>query len=71
MNVAHVEDFKCFRLNYEQYRRRYFIGHYNPSGNHFFAFAIKDAIVNWLDPQPITYQLGEDSLNQFKDYLSQ
>jgi hypothetical protein len=69
MNVVHAEDFKCFRLTYEQYRQRYFIGHYNPSGNHFFAFAIKDTIVNWLDPKPITYQPGDDSLIHFKDYL--
>jgi hypothetical protein len=69
MNVVHVEDFKCFRLSYEQYRRRYFIGHYNPSGNHFFAFAIKDTVVDWLDPKPITYRRGEESLIHFKDYL--
>ncbi|MCU0916730.1 MAG: hypothetical protein MUC88_19540 [Planctomycetes bacterium] len=69
MNVVHAEDFKCFRLTYEQYRRRYFIGHYNPSGNHFFAFAIKDTIVNWLEPKPITYRPGDDSLIQFQDYL--
>ena len=61
MNVVQAEDFKCFRLTYEQYRRRYFIGHYNPSGNHFFAFAIKDTIVNWLDPKPITYRPGDES----------
>lgn len=69
MNVVHAEDFKCFRLTYEQYRRRYFIGHYNPSGNHFFAFAIKDTIVNWLDPKPITYLPGDDNMIRFKDYL--
>ena len=31
---------------------RYFIGHYNPLGNHFCAFAIKDALVQLLDPRP-------------------
>lgn len=69
MNVVHAEDFKCFRLSYEQYRRRYFIGHYNPSGNHFFAYALKDTVVNWLDPKPITYLPSDDSLIQFKYYL--
>jgi len=69
MNVVHAEDFKAFRLSYEQYRRRYFIGHYNPSGNHFFAFAIKDTVVNWLDPKPITYRRTDESLIDFKDYL--
>jgi len=69
MNVVHVEDFKCFNLSYGEYRRRYFIGHYNPSGNHFFAFAIKDTIVNWLDPRPITYRAGAESMIDFEDYL--
>jgi len=69
MNVVHVEDFKSFRLSYGEYRRRYFIGHYNPSGNHFFAFAIKDTIVNWLDPKPITYRPGQESLIDFEEYL--
>jgi len=69
MNVMHAEDFKSFRLSYADYRRRYFIGHYNPAGNHFFAFAIKDSIVNWLDPKPITYQQTEEGIVHFKDYL--
>jgi hypothetical protein len=69
MNVVHAEDFKAFRVSYEEYRRRYFISHYNPAGNHFFAFAIKDSIVNWLDPKPITYRQTEQSLIDFKDYL--
>jgi hypothetical protein len=69
MNVVHVEDFKCFRLSYEQYRRRYFVGHYNPSGNHFFAFAIKDTVVDWLDPKPITYRPGQERMVHFKHYL--
>ncbi len=69
MNRVHVEDFKCFRISYAEYCQRYFIGHYNPSGNHFFAFAIKDTIVNWLDPKPITYQPSEEGMIHFKDYL--
>lgn len=69
MNVVHVEDFKCFNLSYGEYRRRYFIGHYSPSGNHFFAFAIKNTIVDWLDPKPITYRSNEESMIDFKDYL--
>jgi hypothetical protein len=44
------------------YRRRYFIGHYSPSGNHLFAFAIKDTVVNWLDPKPVTYLPGDESM---------
>ena len=53
----HVEDFKSFGCSPETYVQRYYIGHYSPSGNHFFAFAVKDSIVEWLDPKPPTYQL--------------
>ncbi len=69
MNPVHAEDFKCFNVPYAEYCRRYFIGHYNPAGNHFFAFAIKDTIVNWLDPKPITYRPSEETTIHFKDYL--
>ena len=69
MNVVHVEDFKCFRLTYEQYRQRYFIGHYNPSGNHFFAYSIKNKVVEWLDPKPTTYQKLDPQSVDFTGYL--
>jgi hypothetical protein len=32
--------------------RRYYIGHYNPKGNHFFAYSVKDALVDWPEPKP-------------------
>jgi len=56
MNLLHVEDFKSFNLSVDDYFNRYFIGHYSPVGNHFFAYSIKDRIIKWLDPKPITYQ---------------
>lgn len=34
---------------------RYFIGHYNPLRNHFCAFAMKDQVVEMLDPKPAAY----------------
>jgi hypothetical protein len=34
----------------------YGIGHYNPSGNHFCAFSLKDTVLSWLDPKPVTYR---------------
>ena len=51
----HARDFRAFRLTPEEYAKRYYIGHYNPRGNHFFAFAIKDDVVAWLDPKPPAY----------------
>lgn len=58
----HVEDFKSFKLSPREYARRYYIGHYNPKGNHFCAFAVKDAIANWLDPKPTAYREGAETV---------
>lgn len=69
MNEVHVEDFKNFNIPLEDYRKRYFIGHYSPAGNHFFAFSIKDEIVPWLDPPPITYQQDKRRMVDFRGYL--
>ena len=41
--------------------KRFYIGHYSPKGNHFLAFEIKNDLVNWLDPKPITYLEGGTS----------
>jgi len=69
MNLVHVEDYKSFDLSINDYFRRYFIGHYNPAGNHFFAYSIKNRIVKWLDPKPITYQDPTRRMTDFKGYL--
>jgi hypothetical protein len=69
MNVVHVEDYKSFSIPFDQYMKRYFIGHYSPAGNHFFAYAIKDRVVEWLDPKPITYQTGDERWVTFDRYL--
>jgi hypothetical protein len=60
--TKHQEDFKNFNLSPQEYVKRYYIGHYNPRGNHFFAFAIKDAVVNWLDPKPRAYREGSETI---------
>jgi hypothetical protein len=70
MNLVHVEDFKCFNLSLEAYMKRYLIGHYSPVGNHFFAFAVKDALVDWLDPKPVTYRSDEQARIDFRGYLT-
>lgn len=54
--AKHVADFQAFRCSPEEYVQRYYIGHYSPRGNHFFAFAIKDEVVAWLDPKPPAYR---------------
>ena len=69
MNLVHVHDYQYFRLSPEEYLRRYLIGHYNPMGNHFFAYAVKDKIVDWLDPKPVTYRSDKSERVNFHGYL--
>jgi len=69
MNLEHVEDFKSFNLTVDDYFKRYFIGHYSPAGNHFFAYSIKNRIVDWLDPKPITYESSSRRMMKFDGYL--
>ena len=40
----------------KEYLAQYFIGHYNPRGNHFCAFAVKDPLIRMLDPKPVPYR---------------
>lgn len=66
----HVAEFKTFRLSGQDYVNRYYNGHYNPSGNHFFAYAIKNEILDWLDPKPPAYRGPDDeTLIRFQGYL--
>ena len=53
---AHVMDFRQYKVDAKTYFAQYFIGHYNPRGNHFCAFALKDALVKLLDPKPLPYR---------------
>jgi len=69
MNEVHVRDFKRYRISWDDYLRQYFIGHYNPRGNHFFAYAIKDTVVEWLDPKPVTYRQSEPDTIDLRGYL--
>jgi hypothetical protein len=69
MNLVHVADYKNFRVPFDQYVKRYFIGHYNPAGNHFFAYAIKDTVIEWLDPKPVPYQNQDGRWITFEGYL--
>jgi len=69
MNLVHVADYKNFNLSVGEYYNRYFIGHYNPSGNHFFAYSIKPKVVQWLDPKPFTYQVKGNRSIGFEGYL--
>ena len=69
MNEVHLRDFKKYNLPYPEYLKQYFIGHYGPRGNHFFAYSVKDKVVEWLDPKPITYRNPDPQSMDFRGYL--
>lgn len=69
MNVIHADDFKKGNLSMSEYYSKYFVGHYDPLGNMFFAFSIKNHLVNWLQPKPLTYQNSDQQYIDFKGYL--
>jgi len=49
-------DYKQYNLDVNTYLNRYYIGHHSPAGNYFAAQAIKDEVVKWLDPPPLSYR---------------
>jgi hypothetical protein len=69
MNEVHLRDYRRSNLPYDEYLKQFFIGHYNPRGNHFFAYSIKDKVVEWLDPKPITYRRADAGSVDFRGYL--
>jgi len=69
MNPVDIQDFKKYNLSFQDYMKEYFIGHYNPRGNHFFAYSIRDKVVEMLDPKPLPYQKADPAAIDFKGYL--
>ncbi|HUV65764.1 MAG TPA: twin-arginine translocation signal domain-containing protein [Sedimentisphaerales bacterium] len=51
-----VADFIQSRLDPNAYLNQYYIGHHNPAGNFFTAWALKKRWVDWLDPRPLPYR---------------
>jgi hypothetical protein len=59
MNDVHQREYEPASGPYHEYISRYTVGgggHYNPSGNHFFAYALKDRLLGLLDPKPLPYR---------------
>jgi len=52
---AHAADYAQFKSGVKDYVFRYYIGHYNPQGNVFCAFALRNKLVSMLDPKPAAY----------------
>jgi hypothetical protein len=41
----------------------------DPSGNHFFAYALKDSLLELLDPKPLPYQDRDPGSVNLSEYL--
>ena len=50
-----ITEFEQSKLPIEDFIHRYYIGHHTPAGNHFAAMAVKNAMIEWLDPKPLPY----------------
>ena len=59
--TLHAEDYAQYNMEIKAYLNKYFIGHYNPLGNFFCAYAIKDRLVDMLNPKPHPYQINPKS----------
>ena len=60
MNDVHQREYEQAGGHYHAYLSQYVSGgHYSPRGNHHFAYAIKDTLVELLDPKPLPYQAGD------------
>jgi hypothetical protein len=72
MNDVHQREYEQAGGSYHEYLGRYMAdgnGHYNPRGNHFFAYELKDRLLELLDPKPLPYQdRGPDTVD-FSEYL--
>ena len=72
MNDVHQRQFEQVGGSYHEYLSQYMVGgdgHYNPRGNHFFAFALKDRLLELLEPKPLPYQDRDPDSVDFSPYL--
>ena len=53
---AHLKDFRQYNIGVKEYLAQYYIGHYTPRGNLFCAHALKQSLVDMMDPKPIPYR---------------
>jgi hypothetical protein len=52
----HVTDYSRFKPGVREYLDRYFIGHYSAAGNAFYAAAVRDSLLEMLQPTAPAYR---------------
>ncbi len=55
---AFKTEFDHSTFDLDVFMKRYYIGHHTPLGNAVTAWEMMDAVVDWLDPKPLSYQSG-------------
>jgi hypothetical protein len=53
---CHIQEYAQFKGPLKEYLKKYFVGHYNPLGNHFCAFALKNKLIDMLNPKSLPYR---------------
>jgi len=53
---AHVRDLTHYKGELKDYLAQQFIGHYTPRGNFFCAQAVKNPLIEMLQPKPLPYR---------------
>lgn len=53
---AHMDDFALIKGDLKAYLAKYWVGHYNPRGNFFCAYAMMSKLVEMLNPKPLAYR---------------
>lgn len=56
MRDCFAADYAPFKTDINTYLKRYYIGHHNPAGNFFTAWALKNHMIEWLNPHPAPYR---------------
>jgi len=55
LREAFRDDYARHNVSIDAYLDPFYIGHHTPRGNFFFAGALKDRLVEWLEPKPLPY----------------
>jgi len=49
-------DYRKYKVDVDEYLAPLYNGHHTPRGNFFTAWAIKDRLIQWLNPKPLPYR---------------
>jgi hypothetical protein len=72
MNAVHLNEYERTKGSYSEYMSQYHVqgaSHYNPRGNHLFAYSIKDKLLDLLEPKPLPYRDRSAAMIDFSGYV--